>query len=90
MLDTRGINAESAAAYGILYDQQKDCWITPIRDPLTAKLMGWQEKAVEGHYFRNRPRHIPKSQTLFGLNQPEIGRRAIMVELIDARPHIAG
>jgi hypothetical protein len=80
VLDTRNIHANAAAAYGILYDRQKDCWITPIRDPDTRALWGWQEKAVEGHYFRNRPRHVPKSKTLFGIDQPDIGRRAIMVE----------
>lgn len=80
VLDTRNINSSSAAAFGVLYDHEKDCWITPIRDPETRALWGWQEKAVEDRYFRNRPRHVEKSRTLFGLDQPDLGRRAIMVE----------
>lgn len=80
VLDSRNINARAAAAYGILYDYEKDCWITPIRDPESHKLWGWQEKAVQDRYFRNRPRQVVKSQTLFGLNQPDIGSRAIIVE----------
>lgn len=80
VLDTRNIDAAAARAFGILYDPVRDCWITPIRDPDTRKLWGWQEKAVEDRYFRNRPRHMEKSLTLFGLDQPDIGRRAIMVE----------
>jgi DNA primase len=80
VLATRNITAEAAAAYGVLYDPQKDAWITPIRDPATNTLLGWQEKAVEGRYFRNRPRQVEKSRTLFGLDQPDPGKRAIMVE----------
>lgn len=80
VLSTRGISAEAAAAFGVLYDPQKDAWITPIRDPETGKLWGWQEKAVVGRYFRNRPRHIEKSRTLFGLDQPDPGRTAVLVE----------
>ena len=80
VLDTRNIDPMAAAAFGVLYDHEKDCWITPIRDPDTQILLGWQEKAVRDRYFRNRPRQVEKSRTLFGLDQPDIGRRAIMVE----------
>lgn len=80
VLDTRNIDAAAAKAFGILYDYPKDLWITPIRDPETQALWGWQEKGVDGRFFRNRPRHVEKSRTLFGLDQPDIGRCAIMVE----------
>lgn len=80
VLKTRAVTPEGAAAYGILYDLQKDCWITPIRDPDSRELWGWQEKAVIDRHFRNRPWHVEKSRTLFGLDQPDPGRRAIMVE----------
>jgi DNA primase len=80
VLATRGITAEAAAAYGVLYDPRKDCWITPIRDPATNALWGWQEKAVVDRYFRNRPRHVEKSRTLFGLDQSNPGRRAVLIE----------
>jgi hypothetical protein len=80
VLRSRNVTGEAAAAFGILYDRLKDCWITPIRDPVTRKLWGWQEKAVVGRYFRNRPRQVEKSRTLFGLDQPSPGRQAIIVE----------
>ena len=80
VLDTRNITAEAATAFGVLYDFAKNCWITPIRDPEDNRLWGWQEKAVVDRYFRNRPRHVEKSRTLFGLDQPDAGRQAILVE----------
>lgn len=80
VLATRYIKPESAAAFGVLYDRVEDCWITPIRDPDTHALWGWQEKAVVDRYFRNRPRHVEKSRTLFGLDQPNPGRTAVLIE----------
>jgi DNA primase len=80
VLASRFITAEAAKAYGILYDPIKDCWITPIRDPVSFALWGWQEKAVEGRLFRNYPRHIEKARTLFGIENPNLGRTAVMVE----------
>lgn len=80
VLRTRGISIEAAATYGVLYDTEADTWITPIREPGTGSLWGWQEKAVDGRFFRNRPRHIEKSLTLFGLDQIRAERRAIIIE----------
>lgn len=68
---------EDAEACGVLWDTERDMWIIPIRDPDTGKLWGWQEK--NKRYFRNRPRSMKKSLTLFGLHTYE-GDTAILVE----------
>jgi len=69
MLKGRGITAESAEKFGLLYDERKDCWIIPIREPLTNALWGWQEKGVTGRYFKNYPTGVQKSLALFGYHQ---------------------
>jgi DNA primase len=62
----RRLTREVVQHHGILWDSQKRCWILPIRDPDTHRLWGWQEKSDK--YFRNRPREVKKSKTLFGLD----------------------
>lgn len=76
-LEKRGIDAGSAEHYGILWDPAKELWITPIRDPDDGTLWGWQAK--NERYFRNRPRDVQKSHTLFGLDQ-FAGDVAVLVE----------
>ena len=76
-LAKRGISLEAAQYYGVLWDAEKARWITPIRDPDTGKLWGWQAK--NERYFRNRPNDVTKSKTLFGLEQFEEGI-AILIE----------
>lgn len=66
-LSKRGLSLASVQHYGILWDAAKERWITPIRDPDTGKLWGWQAK--NERYFRNFPKEVKKSQTLFGLEQ---------------------
>lgn len=68
---------EDAEACGVLWDDRREMWIVPIRDPDNGKLWGWQEK--NARYFRNRPRKMKKSLTLFGLHTYE-GDTAILVE----------
>lgn len=71
-LDSRGITAESAKAYGVLWDEARATWILPLRSPETGKLMGWQEKGTLSRTFFNRPAGLQKSKTLFGIeNQSE-------------------
>jgi len=65
--------------YGIRWDAEHGNWITPIREPFTNRLMGWQEKGQDTRYFRNRPKSVEKSTTLFGLNELD-GRVAVVVE----------
>ena len=76
-LDKRNISLEAAQFYGVRWDPKNDAWITPIRDP-SGKMMGWQEK--NERYFRNKPRDVAKSSTLFGLDVFEPGTRMVIVE----------
>jgi DNA primase len=73
----RGISLDACHALDIRWDDSRDLWICPIRDPDTGKLWGWQEK--NERYFRNRPASVPKSKTLFGIRTFTEGR-AIVVE----------
>jgi hypothetical protein len=71
-LAKRGITAEIAEQYGILWDDKKKNWILPLREPENNKLMGWQEKGTVHRTFFNRPGGLQKSKTLFGIeNQNE-------------------
>jgi len=71
-LAKRGITAEVAEQYGILWDDKKKNWILPLREPENNKLMGWQEKGTVHRTFFNRPGGLQKSKTLFGIeNQNE-------------------
>jgi len=79
-LDKRGITAESAKKYGILWDATKKNWILPLRHPDTGYLMGWQEKGTVNRTFMNRPAGIAKSTTLFGVNTVKDNQDLIVVE----------
>lgn len=76
----RHFNVEEAEAYGILWDADNKYWITPIRDPYTGKLWGWQEKAQDGRHFLNVPRDVEKSRALFGFQSVRPGGTAVLVE----------
>lgn len=78
-LASRKITAEAASKYGVLWDDKKKNWILPLREPHFNKLMGWQEKGTVERTFMNRPPGMPRSKTLFGIeNQSE--SIAIVVE----------
>jgi len=68
-LELRKVSQESLTAYGILWDKNRSAWVLPLREPETGKLMGWQEKGTINRTFMNRPPGMPRSKTLFGLNQ---------------------
>lgn len=63
----RDISLRACQKYGVLWDEEMDQWITPIRDPDTNEIWGWQAKDELGRYFSNNPRGVQKSRTLFGL-----------------------
>jgi DNA primase len=89
-LRTRALSAEACEHYGVLWDPDRRMWITPIRDPYSGELWGWQEK--NERWFRNLPAQaVRKSQTLFGLQQ-FYGGTAVLVEspLDTARIYTAG
>lgn len=75
----RRLTHEAVQHHGVLWDSRptKRCWVLPIRDPDTGTLWGWQEK--NDRFFRNRPRDVRKSKTLFGLDVFK-GDVAILVE----------
>lgn len=76
-LSARRLTLDSARAYGIKWNTQKESWVLPIRDG-TGKLMGWQEKSE--HVFRNKPRTVRKSETLFSPGAAAHGSGSILVE----------
>lgn len=75
-LESRQIDAETAAAFGLLWDN--GTWIIPVRDPHSGALWGWQAK--HDKFFRNYPKGVPKSLTLFGLGCFRDGDVAVLVE----------
>lgn len=77
-LASRGLTLESCQKYGVRWDAERELWITPVRDPRTSRLWGWQEK--NARYFRNRPLDIQKSRSLFGLQSLRPGGTAVIVE----------
>ena len=88
-LAKRNISREAARHFGILWDVDKEQWIIPIREPGTAKLIGWQEK--NERWFRNRPNNVKKSTCLFGLDVFPGGRAVLLESPLDvARLYTAG
>jgi 5S rRNA maturation endonuclease (ribonuclease M5) len=66
-LAKRNLTLDSATYYGVLWDPTSKSWITPVREPYSDRLLGWQQK--NERFFRNRPKDIEKSKALFGLNE---------------------
>lgn len=78
MLEAKGITRQAADKYEILWRQEDNSWIFPVRDPYTQQLWGWQDK--NDRRFRHFPAGIRRSETLFGLGAFEYGSTAILVE----------
>lgn len=78
-LAVRGLTSNAARAYELMWDSRKNNWIMPIRDPLTEKLLGWQEKGYDRRYFNNQPAKVKKSLALFGYKN-YVGGQMIVVE----------
>lgn len=76
-LERRRVSQGAVTHYGVLWDDKKENWILPIRDPDTGSLWGYQEKG-EG-WFCNKPAKVGKSETLFGL-EAFTGSTAILLE----------
>jgi hypothetical protein len=90
-LDNRWLSEESAEYYGVKWDTKLNCWITPIRDPETGKLWGWQEKGEKDRYFKNRPTGVKKSLTLFGFDKVQKDQVVLVESPLDAlRLHTVG
>jgi DNA primase len=82
-LKVRGLTAAAAAKHGVLWDSRGSNWITVIREPLTNRLLGWQEKGHAARYFKNQPAGIQKSSTLFGYNQYKGGNMIVLESPLD-------
>jgi 5S rRNA maturation endonuclease (ribonuclease M5) len=82
-LSARDLTAEACIKHSVKWDAKQQGWITPIRQPDTNKLMGWQEKGQVNRYFRNRPTGVQKSKTLFGLDVWSSGTMIIVESPLD-------
>ena len=82
-VEARQLTVDGCVVHGIKWDKEKSSWITPIRDPQTKKLWGWQEKGQTNRYFRNRPTGVQKSQTLFGLDVWQRGTMIVVESPLD-------
>lgn len=76
--DARGLTSNACSFFGVRWKEETSSWITPIRDPFSGKLLGWQEKSQVERRFKNYPSGVKKRHTLFGygLQSP----RTILVE----------
>jgi DNA primase len=82
-LEARDLTADGCTKHGVKWDTRQNAWITPIRNPDTHKLLGWQEKGQLNRYFRNRPMGVEKSRTLFGLDVWRGGTMIIVESPLD-------
>lgn len=90
-LQGRNVTAESAEAFGVLWNQNTHTWILPIRDAETQKLLGWQEKGTVDRTFKNRPAGVQKSKTLFGVHNQSTKMVVVVESPLDClRLHSAG
>jgi hypothetical protein len=83
-LSARDLTPDGCTFYGVKWNPSKNSWITPIRDPQSGKLMGWQEKSQTERFFRNRPTGVAKSKTLFGLDTFKGGTMIVVESPLDA------
>lgn len=83
-LSARDLTEDGCTLYSVKWNPAKNSWITPIRDPQSGKLMGWQEKSQTERFFRNRPTGVAKSKTLFGLDAFKGGTMIVVESPLDA------
>lgn len=83
VLKGRGLLPEAAAQFDLLWDERNKNWIIPIREVITNKLLGWQEKGYDRRYFRNYPTGVHKSQALFGYNNYKSGNMIVVESPLD-------
>lgn len=82
-LKARGFTLPAAEKHQLLWDPNFSNWITVIREPVTNKLLGWQEKGYKRRYFKNYPPGVQKSTTLFGLNRYTGGQMIVVESPLD-------
>jgi len=79
---SRGLLPDLVWKYGVRWNSTDKSWIIPIRDPLTNKLMGWQEKGHERRIFKNTTR-VKKGDALFGYDLYEGGDMIVVESPLD-------
>jgi len=85
----RGISSGAVEHYGVLWDEQNENWILPIRDPYSGELWGYQEKGPG--WFCNKPARMQKSETLFGIDCFDSQTAIVLESPLDClRLHTAG
>jgi 5S rRNA maturation endonuclease (ribonuclease M5) len=81
-LASRGLTIEAANKHGIVWNRLEDNWVIPLREPLTSKLLGWQEKGYMRRYFKNMA-NIKKSEALFGYELYKGGNMIVVESPLD-------
>jgi DNA primase len=76
-LASRSLTAEACRAYDVGWEAQHGLWITYVRDR-NGRLLGWQEK--NDRRFKNHPKHLVKSASLFGWSLVGEGDCVLLVE----------
>lgn len=79
----RGISPSAAKHHGILWNNQKDSWILPVRHMLNNVLLGWQEKGTVNRFFNNYPPKMKKSLSLFGFDKYDGGDMVVVESPLD-------
>ncbi len=82
-LRERRLTQDACDIYGVRWDPYNEHWILPIRDP-QGDLLGWQVKSQVDRVFRNHPRGVKKSQTLFGYHAFNGGQMVVVESPLDA------
>ena len=79
---SRGLLPDIVWKYGVRWNAADKSWVIPIREPLTNKLIGWQEKGHERRLFKNTSR-VKKSDALFGYDLYEGGDMIVVESPLD-------
>lgn len=79
----RGLTPLACNDYEVLWDRHNANWITVLRNPVSGRLMGWQEKGAYQRHFKNVPTGIKKSTTLFGFNKYQGGDMIVVESPLD-------
>ena len=79
---SRGLLPEKVEEYGVKWNPLQQNWIIPMRDPITNKLMGWQEKGHKSRYFKNSL-NVKKSEVLFGYQNYRGGDMIVVESPLD-------
>lgn len=76
ILNLKSLDAGVAKRFGLCWDPEKKCYITPIVSPL-GELRGWQAKKKK--WVENTPTGVQKHTTLFGIERA-FASTALLVE----------